>query len=137
MRPPRILGFRGKAAGYYYWGKFTFIECARLSDDPQVLSLVTRWDTLSHYDQRRMSIEELCEAVGLAPGKLLGKVVEAAFEFNSDVSNLIAAVMHPDVVQASINRALQPKGVEDRRIQFLHSGWLPTTRGSVVNGCVF
>ena len=41
--------------------------------------------------------------------------------------------MHPDVVQASINRALQPQGVEDRRIQLMHSGWLPVPKGSVVN----
>jgi hypothetical protein len=80
-----------------------------------------------------MSLEELCEAVGLAPGRLLGKVAEAMYEFNADVSNLLAAVAHPDVVQASINRALQPKGVEDRKIQFLHSGFLPAPRGSVVN----
>lgn len=68
----------------------------------------------------------------LAPGRILGKVVEAAFEFNFDVSNFIAAVMHLDVVQASINRALQPHGVEDRRFQFLHSGFIPLPRGSTI-----
>ena len=31
-------------------GKFTFMECARLSDDPEVVALVHRWDSLSHDD---------------------------------------------------------------------------------------
>jgi hypothetical protein len=130
--PPR-LGTLAYAASRLPGGKWTFIDFARLCQDECVKALVYRWDTLSHYDQRRTSLEALCEAVGVEPAKLLGEVVTAAYGYNQDVSNLVAAVMHPKVVQASIDRALEPDGIEDRRFQFQHSGFLPSPRGPAVN----
>jgi len=114
-KPPR-LGTLAYAASRLPGRKWTFIAYARLCQDECVKALVYRWDTLSHYDQRRTSIEALCEAVGIEPARLLGEVVAAAYRYNQDVSNLVAAVMHPKVVEASINRALAPEGIEDRRL---------------------
>lgn len=91
------------------------------------------WDSLTKYDRRRPSLEELCDAVGLCHGKLLGSVVEAAYACNMDVSNFVAAVAHPKIVKASIDRALQTNGVEDRRMQFQHSGFLPMPRGPAIS----
>src|SRR5262252_3679908 len=85
-KPPR-LGTLAYAASLLPGGKWTFIDCARLCQDENIKVLVYRWDTLSHYDQRRTSIEALCEAVGMEPSKLLGEVVAAAFRYSQDVSN--------------------------------------------------
>jgi hypothetical protein len=112
------------------------MEYARLCEDESIKAVVHRWDTLSRYDQRRVSLEELCEAVGIRPGKLLGSVVEAAYDFNLDVGNLVAAVAHPRIVQTSIDRALTPDGVEDRRMHFQHTGYLPPPKGTVINNRV-
>jgi hypothetical protein len=45
---------------------------------------------------------------------------------------MLAGLAHPQIVAASIKRALQPDGTQDRRLQFLHSGFLPH-EGSVFN----
>jgi hypothetical protein len=127
------LGTLAYAASRLPGGKWTFIDFARLCQDECIKALVYRWDTLSHYDQRRTSLEALCEAMGIEPARLLGEVVAAAYQYNQDVSNLVAAVIHPKVVQASIDRALEPEGIDDRRFQFQHSGFLPSPRGPAVN----
>ncbi len=54
-------------------------------------------------------------------------------KFNADVSTLVAAIAHPKGVEASIDRALEAQGVDDRRMLFQHSGFIPTLRGSTVN----
>jgi hypothetical protein len=109
------------------------MEFASLCEHERIQAVVNHWDTLSHYDRRRVSLESLCEACEIPPHESLGAVVSAAFKFCYDVSSLIAAVAHPKVVEASIERALRPDGVEDRRMQLLHSGFLPTPRGAQIS----
>jgi hypothetical protein len=109
------------------------MEFARLCEDERIRALVHRWDTVSHYDQRRISLEELCQACGIPAYEFLGAVASSAFRYCYDVSSLIAAVAHPKVVEASIKRALRAEGVEDRRMQLVHSGFLPTPRGAQIS----
>jgi hypothetical protein len=112
--------------------KRRFIEYARLSDDKDVRTLVKTWDGVSPSDRQVLSISDLCAATGLRFSKLLGEVTAQAFEHNSDVSRLIAAVNQPRVVQASIRSAtrLGPDGVKDRQMLLAHSGFLPVPKSA-------
>jgi len=52
-RPVPKLLFKGSfsyACSRLPDGKFSFMEYARLSDDPDVVAIVHRWDSLSHDD---------------------------------------------------------------------------------------
>ncbi len=130
------LPFQGTlayAASRIPGGKYTFLEYARMCEENRIKALVHRWDNLSDSDRRRVSLEELCEACGVQPCELVGAVAAAAFKFNADVSTLIAAIAHPKVVEASIDRALEAEGIDDRRMLFAHAGFIPSPRGPTVN----
>jgi hypothetical protein len=110
-----------------------FIEYARLSDDDGVQAMVEKWDACSPSDRRALSISDVCAAVGLPFSKLLGEVTAAAFEHNTDVSKLVAAVNQPRVVKATVESAvtlLGREGMKDRQMLHLHSNFLPVPRGA-------
>jgi hypothetical protein len=109
-----------------------FIEYARLSHDEKIQALVARWDRLSPSDRRALSISDLCAATGLRFSKLLGAVTAQAFDQNTDVSSLIAAVNQPRVVKAAVRSALclGPAGVRDRHMLLSHSNFLPVPKSA-------
>ncbi len=114
-------------------GKASFMEIARLCEDESIKALVWRWDSLSYYDQRRVPLEDLCEVCGVQPHKLVGEVASAGFRLGHDISTLIAAIAHPKVMKACVDRALQADGFRDREMLFKASGVLPTPAGPSIN----
>ena len=116
-------------------GKDNFFDLVRQSarENQWLMPLIEKWDSISKSDRRYICIDDLVSALDLSPGRVLGAVVETAFNDNLDVSRLIASVWHPQVVEASIEKALTPEGEADRRMLFQHSGFTPKSTGAVVN----
>ena len=114
-------------------GKRTFMEYARLCESEHIKVLVGHWDSLSDYDQRRASLEDLCEVCGVKPHELVGAVASAAFRWNADISTLVAAVASPKVMETCVERALQANGFRDREMFFKASGLLPTPAASSIH----
>ncbi len=77
-------------------GKHTFMEIARHVKSERIQEVVRRWDALSRTDRRYISLDTLCEAVGVPAGEFLRAVISAAFEQNYDLSRLIAAIFDID-----------------------------------------
>jgi hypothetical protein len=116
-------------------GRDAFVEMMRLACDiePGLTPIVQAWDDAPRYKRRQMSLDTIALAnATLDVAKIAGIVVEASVRYAMNLSNLLAGLAHPSIVQASIKRALEPEGVQDRRIQFLRSGFLPH-EGSVFN----
>ena len=107
-----------------------FLDYARTSDDGRVVDLIEKFDALSEYDQGVITVPDLCAAAGITFAELLGEVVRVAFSHNTDLSNLIAAVNQPKVVQATVDAALKADGADDRKILHQHSGFVPIPKGS-------
>jgi hypothetical protein len=112
--------------------KSVFIDYARLSNDEQVQWLVGKWDGLSPSDREALCISDLCAATGLRFSTLLGEVTARAFDHNSDVSRLIAAVNQPRVVEATVRSAIRigPDGTKDRQMLLAHSNFLPVPKSA-------
>lgn len=70
---------------------------------------------------------------GVEPHELVGAVASAAFQWNADISTLIAAVASPKVMEACVDRAVQTNGFRDREMFFKASGILPTPAASSIN----
>lgn len=135
--PPR-LPFKGtlaSASRRVKGGKTTMIgyAAALVDEDERFKVLVEHFIRLSRREQEATSLDCLCASANIAPGEFLGKVTQVAFEQNMDVSNMIAAVHQPDVVAYTIRQALRPKGHQDRRMLFQHSGFLPTPKGAEIH----
>jgi hypothetical protein len=131
----KFKGTLAYAASRIQGGRTVFMEYARIASqsDERLMPLVEKWDSLSKSDKRYVNLDDLCEAVGIRLGMVVGAVADAAFEYNADVSKLMAAVAHPAVVQATIDSALTPQGVQDRRMLHQHLGFVPTPTGPVFN----
>jgi hypothetical protein len=136
LRPPELpfeasLAFAFRRIG----GKSVAIEYARLSArfDEKFEKLVWAYDQLSQSDQEKIRLEDLCASVELSPSEFLGTVTRAAYSHNLDVANLIAAVNHPRVVEATLASAIDnPYGTEDRRMLHQHHGFLPQPKGQTI-----
>lgn len=87
-------------------GKRTFMGIARHVKSERIQEVVRRWDALSRTDRRYISLDTLCEAVGVPPGEFLRAVISAAFEQNYDLSRLIAAIFDPDRLARHLVEAL-------------------------------
>jgi hypothetical protein len=111
-------------------GKHTFIEFARHSKNEKIMSAVHKWDSLSKVEKGRTSLDMLCTSVDIPPADLLKEVTGIAYELNTDISNFIAAAYQPQVVTAGVKRAMQRDGVDDRRMLYQHSNFIPTNKGT-------
>ncbi len=87
-------------------GKRTFMGIARHVKSERIQEVVRRWEALSRADRRYISLDTLCEAVGVPPGEFLRAVISAAFEQNYDLSSLIAAIFDPDQLARHLVEAL-------------------------------
>jgi hypothetical protein len=113
--------------------KRKFLEYARTSEHPGVRALIQKWDGLSRSDRRALTITDLCAASEMKFSTLLAEVTGQAFEHNSDVSKLLAAVSQPRVVKATIDSAIRylgPDGVKDRQMLHSHSNFLPVPKSA-------
>jgi hypothetical protein len=92
-------------------GKAEFMRLARLSSDPLIRGLVSRWDSLSRSDKRYVSLEDLCEAFGLDAAELFGAVVAACHANGFDTARLVwLCDAHLSVVEAIIKGGLKADG---------------------------
>jgi hypothetical protein len=116
-------------------GKKTFMEMARFASqiEPQLQVIIESYEKLTPPGQRSADLDALCKLNDVDPAHFLGVVAEAAQKFSSNSSILIAALNMPSVVQKSIKEALKTDGIQDRKMLFQHSGFIPTPGGTNIS----
>ena len=97
-------------------------ELAPLAVDfePRLEHAVTRWQELTPWQRRSVTLDDLAAEAGLTGGEFLGAIVRAAFEWTHDLTDLIIASAFPAAVAAAAKRAEHPDGVLDRQLIFEH-----------------
>ena len=142
LKHNQLLPFKGSLdflASRLPGGREAFFEMLNLAAselEPGLLPVVQAWADVPKRQRREVSIDDLCQTAApiLTTARIAGLVVEAAMTWGLNVSNMIAALNAPRVVEASIRRALTASGTQDRKIQFLHSGFMPAApSGAVFN----
>ena len=109
----------------------TFIELARLArmTDPMVARFLDAWDAISASEQKaKGAVQAVCERMGFIPVELLLAVADAAVRSSMCEAQLSAALSLPSIVERSIETALTPQGIADRKMLFQHSGFLPSPK---------
>lgn len=118
-------------------GKTAAINAARLLEetDPRFKRFTYAWDSASESDRKSLRLEDLCGGADLSPDEFLAKIIPALWQRNTDISRVIAAIAHPQVVAASIEVATSSGtfGATDRKMLLEASGFLPTKQGSTIN----
>jgi hypothetical protein len=110
-----------------------FIEMARFArtSDPRAARFLDSWDALSASEQQlRGAADAVCMRIGLAPIDLLTVVMDVGIRFSICGAQIKAAMALSSIVERSIETALTPEGVADRKMLFQHAGFLPITKTS-------
>jgi hypothetical protein len=100
-------------------------EIAPLAVDfePRLAPAVKRWLDLSPWQRRFVTLDDLAEGAGLTRGEFVAAIARASFEFTGSITDLIVAAALPDMVAASVQRALTPEGFDDRIALLAHAGF--------------
>lgn len=119
-----------------------FVQGAMLEGLPESTAWFRVYADLTVYERRIASLDDICAAAGVRPSKLISEIVTTRMELGRDVGNLVAAVLHPKVVEAlaksgSTLDGANPEISHKDRIAFLQGmGTLPLPKGVVINNTV-
>lgn len=77
--------------------------------------------------------EAFCVAAGVSTDALFGALAEAVLAQTRSESALLAALAHPEVVQATIASAMLPEGGSDRKVLHQAAGFLPMPKTQILS----
>jgi hypothetical protein len=123
------------ATRYVEGGRATvlsYIQLAAMNGNDSALTFWHVYADLTPSDQAIVSLDDLCAASGIAPKAILMAIAASGFDAGCDIANLVAAHLHPKVVQASVDAALTPEGIEDRKLLLQHAGFIPVPKGQSI-----
>lgn len=110
-------------------GRQAAVELARLAsgNDQRLRGLVESYDGLTPGQKKHKVklLEQLCIDNGLDPSEFLGICTAVAHRFQLDTSAILASVELENVVTAGVEQAKRPEGVQDRRLIYEHSTFIP------------
>jgi hypothetical protein len=97
-------------------GIASLMDFARHCGDEKVRKVVKRWQNLGDGEKATASLDQLCQEGGITAGRFLGQMMGLLWRRNLDVATLIVSQAMPEVLQKSIERALEPAGFKDRKM---------------------
>jgi len=118
------------------YGKMEGMEFAALAArrSESVKLVVDFWNRIGRFARKRMTIDEMCERVGVEPMRdFFGPVAGEIGYYTSNVGELLAAVEHLPVLKKTIKYAKERAGFKDRELLLQHQGFAPIPKGNSVN----
>jgi hypothetical protein len=102
------------------------------SGDEMARLLIAQKYKLATKSQRdAVPLEAYCLAAKLDPKKVLGLIFAEVYSQNEQAAGLMAAAAQPDIVRATIDRAVEPGGTRERDMMHKHSRFVPVPQTSV------
>jgi hypothetical protein len=101
------------------------LDYLRSSEDPEARKVLDRYLSVPESYRRLLPAEAFCHAAEVSPQRILEAITVAAVRQGVAASAIIAAVVHPRVVQKTVERALQDDGTRERGMLHRHVGFLP------------
>jgi hypothetical protein len=123
-------------------GRFLFvayIQRAAQNGDIEAQSWMEVWNDLPLSYQKSTDLDSICEAADVRPDKMLGLVVSTAMRLGVDMGDLVANVMHPELVSRAVKSAMRIDGdyagvaQKDREMLFQHQKFIPIPRETGVS----
>lgn len=113
-----------------------YILRAARNGDPDATKFWTIYSDLRPLTQKRIDLDAVCEASGVAPDTLVAVAVSTVMRLGADAADLLAAATQPMVVRQTVKSAMRIGGQhakiaqKDREFVLQHHKWIPT-RGTV------
>ncbi len=118
----KLPGKRGHA------GIQAAIEFLRGSDNDDARKFISLWDDMPMSIRQILPFEAFCLASDITTKRMLEIITGACFEQSDQATSLIAATAHPEIVRATIQAAMVPRGFQDRKMLHLNKGFLPVSK---------
>ncbi len=99
-------------------------------DAPEARSVLDRYQSCTMAERKSLPVEAFCVSAKVSPYRVLELITGIMVRMGAQASTIIAAVNHPRVVQTTVEQALLPEGLGDRRDLHRAVGFLPTAKGS-------
>lgn len=80
--------------------------------------------------------DAICARGGIPPVDLIKAIVGVLYTANAELANWLAAAAHPGIVARTVQSAERLNsriGRQDRRDLLTHAGFLPTSKGAIIN----
>ncbi len=115
-------------------GRATFLahlERAMRNGDPDARAWWLIYGDLLPAQQSRVDLDDVCEAAGVTPDRIMAIAVSAAMRAGTDAADYVAAVMHPKIVHQTAKSAMRIGGQhaaiaqKDREFMLQHAKFLP------------
>ena len=105
-----------------------------VAEEPEARAVVEAAAKLPDRFLDAVTIDDVCAAAGVQPQVILGILVKTVAESTLAASNLVASLVHPEIVRASIESAKEPgpRGFRDRQMLLQKSGFAPMPKTQVV-----
>jgi hypothetical protein len=107
----------------------SLFDLLQASDDPDARKVLEKYYSIPEVYRRRLDIESFCVAAEVPPLRILELIVGTIVRLNHHLSEAIASVASPAVVNKTVEMALTPEGTKDREMLHKATGFLPTPRG--------
>lgn len=126
---------------YLDGGRLRFIELiqhAVLERQPAAEAFYAVFADLTVYERQFASFDDVCCAAGIRPSELISQVISVQMEHSRDVGNLVAAMLHPEVIEKMAKSAVRIEGpyaelAHRDRLAFLQGrGFLPAPKGATI-----
>jgi hypothetical protein len=92
--------------------------------------MVDRWDALSEQKQKKTTLDQLCQVVGLPAAEFIGIFAPRAYDLGFNLSKMFVGMAQPELVKRSIEAAMDTKtGFADRRMLLQAGGTAPSSKG--------
>ena len=106
----------------------------RSTHDGIAVKVVEAWDRLIRaaipaLEVKRVDIDQLLEITELDARDFVSCIVRCAWDVNIGLGQAIFALRYPEMMHASMQRATQVSGTEERRMHFQATGHLPQKAG--------
>lgn len=112
-------------------GKAKVFEYLSGSEEPEARRACELYSILKGKHRKVVPFEAYCVAAKVSVKKMFGIISEEVMDQSSKVSTLLSAAKHPEVVEATIEGALQPHGQVDRKMLHLARGFVPVPKNNV------
>lgn len=114
-------------------GYIDYIRQAAMSDDEDALAYMKAFDLMTKKKQAEVLPEEVCDLSGVQPSDFIALVAKQVWLVHNGQSQIIAAVQHPRVLEATAKSAINVKnGGRDRELFFRINGNLPDKKGNSI-----
>jgi hypothetical protein len=101
------------------------LDHLRSSDDPEAHKVLDAYLSVPESYRKLLPVEAFCHAAGVSPQRILEAITVVAVRQGAAASAIIAAIVHPRVVQKTVDRALQDDGFRERGMLHRAFGFLP------------